>query len=475
MPGHDIHFLSVNHDKYVPFADVPVKNNPKLHLVSMSQPRSKPGHLLDLYSLQDQLPPNTGPPGTVPVNGSLGSAANANKNLSHVPCKFFRQGNCQAGNSCPFSHNFDGSLAADKLPCKYFQKGNCKFGLKCALAHFLPDGTRVNSKSFRRHERNSHNLAAHHDTSSSSENNSLEPSNYQNHQSKTHAGHSASSGSGSGSRNSHSGSKSSPTDRNLGRPKMAARELSGDSEPARHYDPTGDIGRASQTEPVHIRNRSFGEDSAYANSAFRNSLNSSLLTLQLAYYNGRPKPFSLTSPITNYQSLHDWLVSGTPATTSFLTGTQNGLSSKLRSLSSTSPTNLVSLPNSIDFSSNLLSSGRTDLPQDHFGLSSRLGLAGKSNSAFLSSPSNQQLRPFEELAILDDSREDAVEDDENAFFEDYVPASLGDLILTPQELQRRDSRSQSGTLWVRPNIEGSLSDIKKSYGQGHDNDVFLME
>ena len=101
---------------------------------------------LDIFSNQVQLPPNTGPAGTVAVTN--GSNSTNNKNLSHVPCKFFKQGVCQAGNSCPFSHNLEGALGADKLPCKYFQKGNCKFGLKCALAHFLPDGTRVNSKSF---------------------------------------------------------------------------------------------------------------------------------------------------------------------------------------------------------------------------------------------------------------------------------------------------------------------------------------
>ncbi|GME66701.1 unnamed protein product [Ambrosiozyma monospora] len=65
--------------------------------------------------------------------------------LSHVPCKFFRQGACQAGNSCPFSHATD--ISSDSQPCKYFQKGNCKFGVKCALAHILPDGRRVNPKT----------------------------------------------------------------------------------------------------------------------------------------------------------------------------------------------------------------------------------------------------------------------------------------------------------------------------------------
>ncbi|CAN6657379.1 hypothetical protein TRVA0_029S01728 [Trichomonascus vanleenenianus] len=76
-------------------------------------------------------------------NTAPNSATNP-KNLSHVPCKFFRQGACQAGNACPFSHSTDsGELA----PCKYFQKGNCKFGAKCANAHILPDGRRVNHRS----------------------------------------------------------------------------------------------------------------------------------------------------------------------------------------------------------------------------------------------------------------------------------------------------------------------------------------
>ncbi|KAF2088525.1 hypothetical protein K490DRAFT_39291 [Saccharata proteae CBS 121410] len=64
------------------------------------------------------------------------------KSTSHVPCKFFRQGVCQAGKACPFLHSTE--PATDTAPCKYFQKGNCKFGAKCALAHILPDGRTVN-------------------------------------------------------------------------------------------------------------------------------------------------------------------------------------------------------------------------------------------------------------------------------------------------------------------------------------------
>ena len=39
---------------------------------------------------------------------------------SHVPCKFFKQGQCQAGSACPFSHSLDASKF--EQPCKYFSK-----------------------------------------------------------------------------------------------------------------------------------------------------------------------------------------------------------------------------------------------------------------------------------------------------------------------------------------------------------------
>jgi zinc finger (C-x8-C-x5-C-x3-H type) protein/Nab2-type zinc finger RNA-binding protein len=57
---------------------------------------------------------------------------------SHVPCKFWRNGTCQAGKACPFLH---GDVSG---PCKYYQKGNCKFGLRCANEHITADGRRIN-------------------------------------------------------------------------------------------------------------------------------------------------------------------------------------------------------------------------------------------------------------------------------------------------------------------------------------------
>jgi hypothetical protein len=68
---------------------------------------------------------------------SKASAASKAKDLSHVPCKFFRVGSCTAGASCPFSHTVAEAGAAKDV-CTWFVKGNCKFAHKCALAHILP-------------------------------------------------------------------------------------------------------------------------------------------------------------------------------------------------------------------------------------------------------------------------------------------------------------------------------------------------
>lgn len=59
------------------------------------------------------------------------------KDVSHVPCKFFKVGACTAGSSCPFSHVVH-EPGQQKDACAWFVKGNCKFGHKCALAHVLP-------------------------------------------------------------------------------------------------------------------------------------------------------------------------------------------------------------------------------------------------------------------------------------------------------------------------------------------------
>ncbi|KAI9569942.1 hypothetical protein HD554DRAFT_2170931 [Boletus coccyginus] len=67
------------------------------------------------------------------------SKSSKSKDLSHVPCKFFKVGACTAGSSCPFSHTVH-EPGQQKGVCAWFVKGNCKFGHKCALAHLAAVG-----------------------------------------------------------------------------------------------------------------------------------------------------------------------------------------------------------------------------------------------------------------------------------------------------------------------------------------------
>ncbi|BFZ56745.1 hypothetical protein PYCC9005_003793 [Savitreella phatthalungensis] len=95
---------------------------------------SPTAHVPNLATSRDNVPPASATHSRSPPSAA--------KNLQHVPCKFFRSGQCTAGRNCIFSHATD---ADERIPCKYFQKGNCRFGAKCALAHILPDGRRVNA------------------------------------------------------------------------------------------------------------------------------------------------------------------------------------------------------------------------------------------------------------------------------------------------------------------------------------------
>lgn len=71
------------------------------------------------------------------------------KNYSHIPCKFFKKGKCQAGRSCPFSHNLDFDQACN-IPCEFFLKGECKFGKNCLNLHEYPkaDQSIINQSNY---------------------------------------------------------------------------------------------------------------------------------------------------------------------------------------------------------------------------------------------------------------------------------------------------------------------------------------
>lgn len=63
------------------------------------------------------------------------------KDCSHIPCKFFMVGTCQAGKTCPFSHDAYVIEKAFHMPCKYYMKGTCKFGDRCINAHIEKEPT----------------------------------------------------------------------------------------------------------------------------------------------------------------------------------------------------------------------------------------------------------------------------------------------------------------------------------------------
>lgn len=277
------------------------------------------------------------------------------KNLLHVPCKFYKQGICQAGSSCPFSHNLDGSLAADKLPCKYFQKGNCKFGLKCALAHVLPDGTRINQNMLRLKRLPRHRMLSLNYGSNYYENG------YKN-----------------GTKNSPPSYEPPASEPSEGVATFLGAPMGQDYFGSRSYTSWGTNGSyPPPSGPVYPRTRrSFGSDElSVAETLVASSLWTPRTTVE------GPLPFA-----TNNVFLE------TP---------------HLAALGSPGSSKAVMVATSL-------------------AATSYLDLVGVS-----------------ELAIIDD-------DDGNALdFEDCIPGLLSDAILTPQELKRRVSRSQLGTLGRR--------------------------
>lgn len=348
-----------------------------------------------LFGLSE-LPPNTGPPQKI-LSGQGGASGVAHKNLSHVPCKFYKQGVCQAGDSCPFSHNLEGSSAADKLPCKYFQKGYCKFGLKCALAHYLPDGTRINVKGIMQQR----NFAKNNDDQ----------------------------------------------DNTFG--VIAGKALNG---------------RSSNT--VYNTGNGFAQmievGTALPHGAIEGKPNAS----------SPSKTFGSTKPVHRYQPVFetagtDKLLStiGGPMPFNPLVSRQTG-NKYNQTLLNLGPHNMLHLSGK-SYSTNTPPLAMFEMPSSRNGIASANSSMNQSPASYnanslsimppfsmrrlalssFSSPPNLSNSLLNESAVVDDNDDDM--DDNSGFFEDYVPGSLGDLVLTPQEMQRRDSRSQSGTLLVR--------------------------
>lgn len=119
----------LNHSQSPSSVAPPVTITPKKKMGSRRRRNSKPVE----FSPQHQRA----------INEHLSITRNQpHRHYAHVPCKFFRQNACQAGNSCPFSHSLD-VQTADQRPCEYYRRGHCKFGERCANAHIPPDQNKI--------------------------------------------------------------------------------------------------------------------------------------------------------------------------------------------------------------------------------------------------------------------------------------------------------------------------------------------
>jgi hypothetical protein len=91
-------------------------------------------------------------PPTTRVGSGIGARAHRQPltltvtGTSHVPCKFYRQGACQAGKACPFLHSDE--PVTERAPCKYFTKA-CRLPTASlsSTAHALTANDRVTASS----------------------------------------------------------------------------------------------------------------------------------------------------------------------------------------------------------------------------------------------------------------------------------------------------------------------------------------
>ncbi|RLV95013.1 Zinc finger protein LEE1 [Spathaspora sp. JA1] len=447
----------------------------------------------DMSTIAADLPPNTGPPGTVSVTSPNGNGSSAtangsttNKNLSHVPCKFFKQGICQAGNSCPFSHNLDGSLAADKLPCKYFQKGNCKFGLKCALAHFLPDGTRVNSKNLLNYSNGQYNNNNNNNGNGSSHARPTRRSssfNF-NFNSNSHQGTTVLESNDSLTSFSNQHNENSPPNRQSSNSGNLATFINIGNQ-QQHQPLKAHQASPSQQQPISLqppqnffpqsnqfmnRSSSFGsQESNYFPSHSRQSSQSQFQFSNTATATTMSQPppqqfqnqIQLSHSLQNQSSQQQPFLFGSNSYSGAFGPTTSSMSTNstaVRSYSTDYPHTVTNTSPSQTMYGNPFPNGPPSASSTNttrYSLGSRLTTPSSTSgtSYFFQDTSS---------AIVDDDYDDEGQD-LSKYEEDYVPQSLSDVILTPQELQRRDSRSQSGTLSVRPKLNtlvgsGNLND-----------------
>ncbi|KAG6835708.1 hypothetical protein H0H93_015456 [Arthromyces matolae] len=397
---------------------------------------------------------------------SSSSASKSSKDLSHVPCKFYKVGGCTAGSSCPFSHNLP--EPGQKETCAWFIKGNCKFGHKCALAHIMPG----QNLSMDRKNKKAAQLAAQ-AAGASERGERPEKGAKEGKTTRTSNTKRESAGSGSsGNRNPLlAGGSTAPTrmasSTPTGRPPLSLKSSLSPSAPA---PPVASFGVLDDLEADGVQ---LATAPAQGKQASQDIADDSDSAPQSKPKSPEPLPTSAPRPTLATPTNQDFGPIGSPPAS----GSRPSVNGALPLTSGTSPKRLngsnINPVSSVDNGTGFLSSSPFSAPgaQSVFlsgsytggsGMAASLGsgltmMGGRKGwsesigglSAMAPSSVHQSGFDFEELGAkrpglglgrVPKEMDIAVEDEE---LEDFIPSSLTDL-LTPEERSRRMSRSNSG-------------------------------
>lgn len=360
-----------------------------------------------------------------------------------MPCKFFRQGACQAGNSCPFSHEMN--LTIKNQPCKYFQKGNCKFGVKCALAHVLLDGRKITQKSI---PSNNHNHTYSKSNSpSQSDVNYSEPINV------------------NAQYNLTSNQLTYPDQYQYPNTNWQALNMNSNYFNSYNYN-NNNNNNNSFTSPASypiayntaLTSPIQPSSAALATSPFSNSL-------IWANLNGDNNPNITSSPTTTMANTNQKTVGSLSFSNSNI---PNNMSTSVPTSS-----NSISNPNSSSFcqmynnsSSQMLFASPNLSTQPTTGFNFR---PDSISNITATTDTDDDSIPIDSLAIIDEDNTSSNENDNEDV--DFIPSLLQDL-LTPQELIRRKSRSSFGS---QHNVILGFSNTRDNYNLVDENVPFIMD
>ncbi|KAI0935136.1 hypothetical protein AcV7_004027 [Taiwanofungus camphoratus] len=386
---------------------------------------------------------------------SKSKGSSKTKDLSHVPCKFFKVGSCTAGSSCPFSHAVL-EPGQQKEVCAWFVKGNCKFGHKCALAHILPG----QSMSMDRKNKKAAQLAAN--ASNTGNGSSRDGSKASGRSQKAHVhGSGGSSGASSQTRNALLSGSTAPTRVNASRPPISL-PLKSTLSPSTPAPPVKDTDFASfglpdesnklPSAPAQGKSATAQASAGVSMGVLDNAQADKTQTNESPRSHGTTSPLPTSSPSAPRRignSQHGSPGSFGPIGSPPRSSPSAGKPARINGFSpGTSPQGpgLSTSPFSAPGSRSLFLAPDSEESINGFKARSGLSTSLGAMMTWTSERNVAQSRQNDGINAQGIAGQIVVEDED---FEEFLPSSLTDL-LTPEERSRRFSRTNG----VRPSIGG---------------------